>query len=78
MIEQFNKILQKFGWHRLRLEHVQSDRVLFSINRTGEFIIYENRYLAEVVGSECKTTAKSKWLQAVSLGMTRNDAGEVA
>jgi hypothetical protein len=77
MVEQFNRILQAFGSNRVRLISLQ--HLTFEIVGWGVFAILPNTSIVErMKDGGFLPTANSMWLQSVSLGRKRNDAGEVA
>jgi hypothetical protein len=77
MIEQFNRILQAFGSNRVLL--ISQSHLSFEIVGWGTFAILSNGVIVERNESGgYQPTANSMWLYSVSLGKTRNDAGEVA
>jgi hypothetical protein len=74
MIEQFNRILQAFGSNRVRL--ISQEYLSFEILGWGTFAILSNGSIVERCEEKYSPTANSMWLQSVSLGNLRNDAGE--
>jgi len=83
MIKQFNMILRKFGGHRVRLREMS-----FTIDTPvsleivilgwGSFLIDQHGLIQEWNGQHWQMTDRSRHLQNVSLGKTRNDEGVVA
>ena len=77
MIEQFNRIVQKFGGNRVRLMLAHQHQAVFEIVGWGVFAIMPNGAIVERTGLNVFVpTANSMWLGSVSLGRKRNDAGE--
>jgi hypothetical protein len=77
MVEQFNRILAAFGSNRVRLVHVKDTSMRFAISGWAEFIVFVDGELHESSKDRLFTTGRSIWLQALSLGKTRNDLGSI-
>lgn len=78
MIEQFNRILQKFGGHRVRIKNIAIYHITFELLPFGIFRVNCDGDFIEITTDNWHViTAKSEWLKTVSLGMVRNDAGEL-
>ena len=74
MIEQFNRILQFYG-NRVRVESFVSWCVSFELIGWSKFRIWQSGEIHEWDGENWQTTRRSVWLEDVSKGKTRNDAG---
>lgn len=75
MIEQFNRLLQKFG-HKMQIIHWGEYSVEFEIRNFGVFLI-DPGGVFEVCKGRLFCTPNARWIQAISLGKVRNDAGEM-
>jgi hypothetical protein len=78
MIEACNRILQAFGANQILLTEIDGSYVFFKLGVLGHFVIYGSGTVEEWVNDDYQSTTRSKWLQAIGEGKTRNDAGEVA
>jgi hypothetical protein len=78
MLEQFNRLLQGFGANRVRITEVDEGYIQFSIIGWGDFCIWRNGELLEWDGLDYQANTRSVWLQDVSKGKKRNDAGVLA
>lgn len=76
MIEQFNRLLQKFG-HKMQIIRWSEHSVEFEIRNFGVFWLYSTGSVHEVREGNRFYTPNSYWLQAISEGKVRNDAGEM-
>ncbi len=76
MVENFNRILQAFGANRIKLLEVYDRIIKFKIDNFGVFMIGPGGAVSEWVDGFEKT-ARSRWIEAIGEGKTRNDAGEM-
>lgn len=76
MIEQFNRLLQKFG-HKMQIIHWGEYSVEFEIRNFGVFMFRRHGGVFEVRKGDCLFTPNARWIQAISEGKVRNDAGEM-
>jgi hypothetical protein len=75
VIEQFNRILQGFGGNRVRVLEIHQISILFELIGWSTFCIWSTGEIHEWDGEDYQATTRSVWLQDVSKGKTRNDAG---
>ncbi|MBL8868662.1 MAG: hypothetical protein JNK90_02660 [Planctomycetaceae bacterium] len=75
MIEQFNRLLQKFG-HKMQIISWGEYSVEFEIRNFGVFMLHYESVI-EVRKGDRLFTPNSRWIKAISEGKVRNDAGEM-
>lgn len=81
MIEQFNRILRAFGANRVRIEDVNGGYIIFELVGLSAFRLNQDGKILERIEQAryggWEITDRSRWLQAISEGKVRNDAGEM-
>jgi hypothetical protein len=75
VIEQFNRILQGFGGNRVRVTGWGNLGISFDLVGWSSFRLWRNGEVHEWDGETYQATTRSVWLEDVSKGKTRNDAG---